>query len=242
LALANDDDQELDLPTPSFMRNTRASVVSARSFGSYDAKSIYGLYGDDAEDEIPPTPGLEQIDMVLASGRIPAPNNAGESHNRKRASLSLAPGITPQRLSKMSRNSRIEMAEFANGDIAFNIIQSLRHDSAGPSSANRETFYVPGAGQHSRQASDASVDDEGLASPTTPLASPGRTYDADPLRLLVKRHQKANKEKTEAAQAQAAQLEAPYQRPRNTSGGSLNSSQRSVVSLSDLQPHVCDPF
>ena len=181
------EEEQHPLPVPSapFMRNGRTSVVSARSFGSYDAKSIYGLYGDEEED-VPPTPGLPDMDMVLASGRIPA-----STADAKRASVVLAPGLTPAALNRMHRNSRIELAEYDNGDIAFNIIQSLRDasgtNSAGMSAGNRETFYP--IGLHRRQTSDLSIEEE-LASPTPPLPSRAAQAEPDPLRLLVKRNQK----------------------------------------------------
>lgn len=192
------------------------------SLGSYDARSIYGLYGDDEGSVPPPTPGLKELDVLLASGRIPASSRGGS-----RGSMVLAPGISAKRLSTASGTSRIELSEFANGDIAFNIVQSLR--AARP--ADR-TSFLP-AGLHVRQASEASVESEILREAQaetqgpTQTAQSFRTYDPDPLRLLVRRHQKSRKDQLETSN------EGPYShydaRPR-VSNETLGSSQRSVVS------------
>merc|ERR1712098_906680 len=107
----------------------------------------YGLYGDD--EDVPPLPGQQEIDVLLASGRIPASSIGGS-----RRSMVLAPGVSAKRLSTASRTSRIELSEFANGDIAFNIVQSLRAARSG----DRGSFLP--SDLHRRQASENSVEDE----------------------------------------------------------------------------------
>lgn len=177
--------------------------MSIRSMGSYDARSIYGLYGDD-DEEIPPPPSLPaDLGLVLASGRIP-----GASSDLKRASFALAPGIDMRRISTASRHSRIELAEYANGDIAFNIIQSLRADRN--TTVDRQSFFP--VDMHRRQASDHSFEEE--------LAQKAKPIDSDPLRLMVRRNQAARR----AAELAETGMTA-------TGHPSLSASQRSVVSL-----------
>lgn len=216
--IPEEEHQPLPVPSAPFMRNGRTSVVSARSFGSYDAKSIYGLYGDE-DEEVPPTPDLPDMDMVLASGRIPA-----STADAKGASVVLAPGLTPAGLNRMHRNSRIELAEYDNGDIAFNIIQSLRDgsgsSSAGMSAGNRETFYP--IGLHRRQTSDLSMEEE-LASPAPPLPSQAVQPEPDPLRLLVKRNQKPPRPE--------AQEHLPGRTARNLSAAPPEKSRSSILEV-----------
>jgi hypothetical protein len=176
--------------------------MSIRSMGSYDARSIYGLYGDD-DEEIPPPPALPaDLGLVLASGRIP-----GALSDLKRASFALAPGIDMRRISTASRHSRVELAEYANGDIAFNIIQSLRADRN--TVVDRQSFFP--VDMHRRQASDNSFEEE--------LAQKAKPIDSDPLRLMVRRNQASRKA---AELAEAGRMAAGHP--------SLSASQRSVVS------------
>lgn len=221
---------DLGMPTPPFARqgkDSRSSYMSSKTSGSYDARSIYGLYGDE-EEEVPPTPGVPDMNMILASGRIP-----GSSNGSQRASLLLAPGVSAKRLSTASRNSRIELSEYANGDIAFNIVQSLRTPQ-GTGEGERATYYP--LDLHKRQTSENSIEEElsGL------VASINASPESDPLKLMIKRHMKEqNKSPTitaNAAMETIAHLQSlhPAGRQRSASAATQASSARSVVSDSSL--------
>ena len=196
--------------------HSRMSVMSGRSAGSYDAKSIYGLYGDDDPDEIPPPPGLKDIDLVLASGRIPGP-----SADTRRASLAFAPGVDMRRLSTASNVSRVELAEYANGDIAFNIVQSLR---AGSIAGDRTSFFP--INLHRKQASEASLEEK-IAGSGYGVPGRAKPLDSDPLRLMVRRHQKSRKD------AEALEMSMLQKNTKNErlSSDSFSSSRHSVVCL-----------
>ena len=197
---SNDNVEDFSRNLPPFSQS-RMSVVSGRSMGSYDAKSIYGLYGDDDPDEMPPPPpGLKAIDLVLASVRIPA-----ASSETKRGSLALAPGVDIGRLSTASRHSRIELAEYDNGDIAFNVIQSLR---SGANTGDRTSFFP--VDLHRRQASDISLE-EAIGNKSNGSPVYGTTFESDPLRLMVRRYQKSRKD-AEASKA----IDSPIKDARET--------------------------
>lgn len=228
-------------------RKASKSRMSTTSMGSYDAKSIYGLYGTDEESagEQPPTPKLPDMDVLLASGLIPAADS-GE----KRASIILASGVDTRRLSMASQDSRVEVTEHSNGDIAFDIVQSLR---AGISAGDRSSFY-PEA-MHRRQISDISIEEEqsprdntfqpvngslsrvvrpppfGNRSQTPESMPTYATVDGDALRLLVRRHQKKKKDEV-AALKMMQDPPVHHLRPdRNAMGRPNNDpAHRSVVS------------
>lgn len=217
---------DTSLPTASYgrsVKDSRASYMSSKTSGSYDARSIYGLYGDE-DEEIPPTPGVPEMNLVLASGRIP-----GSCDGSQRASLLLAPGVSAKRLSTASRNSRIELSEYANGDIAFNIVQSLRR-KPGVGEGERGTYYPMEL--HRRQESENSIEEELDSLVASVNASP----EADPLKLLVKRHLKEqgktarSPEVNEALQTMAELQALHPSRQRSYSSATQASSARSVVS------------
>jgi hypothetical protein len=124
---------------------------------------------------------LHEIGMVLASGRIP-----GNSAGSQRASFMLAPGMSAKRLSTASRNSRIELSEYSNGDIAFNIVQSLRRGQ-NVGDGDRATYYPMDL--HRRQTSDNSFEEELRAIANSSANSSDVHPEADTLQLLIKRQQ-----------------------------------------------------
>lgn len=204
--------------------HARTSAMSSRTLGSYDARSIYGMYEYD-DDELPP---MSHLNVIVASGHIPAPSFAA-----KRASINLAPGIDLCNFTKgaSNRHSRVELTEFANGDIAFNIVQSLRNNgqlSASPS--GRDTFF-PIEQLHRRIESGSSYGEQDIDDHAEEEPSPNPA-EADPLRLLVRRHQRTH--------PSGAGRE--YQPKRRTNVGMPSShSQQSIVrlALGTITSKVC---
>ena len=170
-------DEALPVPIPRLQPPNNAEVaresVSAQTVAFRDVPSIYGMY--DYEDDDNAT----QDEIVVASGLLPLPS----ANRPQRASMIFSAGtdLADFKDLKDNRKSRVQLTEYANGDIAFNIVRSLR----GEPDVQRDTMYGHSDVETSFEYLNNPANLVG-GHPSPQIASRRPPGSPDPMRLLVK--------------------------------------------------------